>query len=141
MNEVDLRHLIRDVFEIAAVTRHADWANPDGSLDPKKMAKAIPPLRWKEALDLALELDRAVRALPRPTLGADEYGGHAWLNYVCGTTTIQVAVKDAVKGVFEWTILRGAERHVGSPPDLINRTEGIRSLVQLLQSHCRLVTL
>lgn len=136
MSAADLKKLLRDVFELAAVTRNMDWANPQGSLDPKKMARSIPARAWKETLDVAVELSKAIPNLPRPELGADEFGGHTWLNYPCEGARVDLALKSPVLGQYEWHIIRpDGTSSKGATIEPTTRTGGIRQVVEVLRAY------
>lgn len=67
---------------MAARTNSLDWdtEGEEGTLDPTKMAKAIPPARWLKAFKVAIDMSDTLPHLPIPEPAADPQG-HAWIEY------------------------------------------------------------
>ena len=82
MNPLQRDRLYEAFKDIAAVTNGNDWntGSEEGTLDPSKMATAIPPARWLKAFKVAIDMSDTLPHLPVPVPAADP-AGHTWLEY------------------------------------------------------------
>ena len=120
MNAFEKEILFREFVALAVGTNAGDWSadGENGTMDPAKMARAIPPARWGKAFKLAEDVSDTLPHLPPPVPGADPDGG-VWLTWE--KSKFRLALK-LLRGKFAWTMRTdgGESSHESeSPYDLV----------------------
>ena len=89
--------------DMASMPKWDEHVDENGKTIPGT-ALPIGAAAWNEAIALAAIVDRTVRGLPPPELGADPLG-FVWLTWEAGTHRYALAIRRSLIGArFSWTI-------------------------------------